>query len=356
LSEEALFDRVVGRLRMLVPRELHNAGELSYFNEKLVVCVAAGLLERIRPSNLIATGQMLPAIRYPDGVVRPYTLGLEDAKDRISADDGKLRNLNFDVMRLIPTVAARAKSEDFHALVESMKLHGYVKSLVITEGADGTVIDGRARAAAAAVAEVKPSTNKQFRLPTRLDTPLQRLTLALDLNRHRINSEQRQDILERVAAKLGRPWSRVEHDLQLTCEWRLVTPVEYDADFRVVERPFRPDGATQVVVSSDSTQIGLRSALLAAGLKSYDDRKIKRLTHTKMRKTDLTGTRPALFADVAGTISAIELIQEDIQSRGRTANQAWQQLREWLAVLGGEPAPEANGVGRVSSSALESLN
>ena len=46
VAVEELFDRVIGRLRMLVPRELHNVGEREYLEDKIAICVEAGVLTK----------------------------------------------------------------------------------------------------------------------------------------------------------------------------------------------------------------------------------------------------------------------------------------------------------------------
>src|SRR2546429_4032405 len=41
ISSDELFDGVIGRLRVLVPRELHLTGERAYVDEKVEACVAS---------------------------------------------------------------------------------------------------------------------------------------------------------------------------------------------------------------------------------------------------------------------------------------------------------------------------
>ena len=72
LSAEDLLERVMPRLRILVPRELHLAGERTYLQQKVAACVEAGLL-----TLTIENGQQVvsltgtpPLVRYPDGQLR----------------------------------------------------------------------------------------------------------------------------------------------------------------------------------------------------------------------------------------------------------------------------------------------
>src|SRR5436190_1423899 len=44
LTVEELYERVIPRLRVLVPRELHLAGESAYLEDKIKVCLDAQLL------------------------------------------------------------------------------------------------------------------------------------------------------------------------------------------------------------------------------------------------------------------------------------------------------------------------
>src|SRR5580704_16106380 len=68
ISYAELFDRVIGRLRVLVPRELHFVGDQEYFNQKVNACLDAGIIAT-RSDNgrdlLTLTGQP-PQVLYPD--------------------------------------------------------------------------------------------------------------------------------------------------------------------------------------------------------------------------------------------------------------------------------------------------
>ncbi len=43
ISDSELFERVIGRVRVLVPRELHLIGDQAYLNEKVDACLEGPL-------------------------------------------------------------------------------------------------------------------------------------------------------------------------------------------------------------------------------------------------------------------------------------------------------------------------
>ena len=51
ISDAELFERVIGRLRVLVPRELYVVGDRAYFDEKIAVCLKAGIIARVLIMN-----------------------------------------------------------------------------------------------------------------------------------------------------------------------------------------------------------------------------------------------------------------------------------------------------------------
>src|SRR4051812_43206933 len=85
VSDAELFARVIGRLRVLVPRELHLAGEQSYVGEKIAACIDRGIIwERsVNGQRLLGLTGLAPLVRYPDGEVREYLPGLELARERL---------------------------------------------------------------------------------------------------------------------------------------------------------------------------------------------------------------------------------------------------------------------------------
>ena len=152
LTSDDLMARVISRLTLLAPREIHITGERVYVEDKVSACVEAGVLELVGDEReLIRLGERRPQIAYPDGSVRDYEAGLEAAKERIQADDEKLRRYGFDACQLIHSVAEDPNSEHFAQLVNSMQERGFLEQSPILESASGKVIDGRARVAAAAV-------------------------------------------------------------------------------------------------------------------------------------------------------------------------------------------------------------
>src|ERR671925_155922 len=108
IPADQLFEQVIGRLRILVPRELHLSGERRYFDEKLSVCVEADIARR--RGDGLTLGDHVPLIQYLDGKPRPYTAGLQAARARVERDDAALRRAGFDVRKLVPTPRPRTPS------------------------------------------------------------------------------------------------------------------------------------------------------------------------------------------------------------------------------------------------------
>src|SRR5262245_44636701 len=73
ITDDELFERVIGRLRVLVPRELHLAGDRAYVNEKVDACVHAGIIVAGYDNGQrhLTPGQP-PLVRYPDGNIHDY--------------------------------------------------------------------------------------------------------------------------------------------------------------------------------------------------------------------------------------------------------------------------------------------
>src|ERR1700761_255335 len=127
VRREGLVERVLPRLRVLVPRELHLRGERAYVEDKILACIDEGI---IRPSgdgddrSISLTG-VTPRIRYPDGELRDYSPGLELARERLDADNVRLRTAGFDVRSFVPTIADDPDGPQFQALLASMREHGF---------------------------------------------------------------------------------------------------------------------------------------------------------------------------------------------------------------------------------------
>jgi hypothetical protein len=329
LAESELFERAIGRLKILFPRELHVAGREEYFREKLLSSVSDGVLQRTG-DDLLTLGPRPPKIQFPDGTIHDYPAGLEPAKQRLAADDARLANSGFDVMRLVPSFAGKTRSPEFQRLLSSIRLHGYQRNALVLEGADGTVIDGRARLAAATILKVKPATRNDVGLARWRDTPTQRFSLGLDLNTDRLTDDDVAHARVEFARRVERPWDAIAKDLELTREWRLTKPKSYNLDFPVEGRALRPGAPEQIVVSADGTKVGLKSLVLASGLPPHHYEKFSDRIHTERRKTALTGTRQALFVDVADALGVAEEICRHDLDRGKQVDPGWASLREWL--------------------------
>ena len=108
---------MIGRLRVLVPRELHLVGDRAYVNEKVDACLEAGIIVA-RSDNgqrLLALTDQPPLVRYPDGEVRDYPAGLELARERLDRDNMRLRAAGFDVRKFIPSIADDPEGAPFQA-------------------------------------------------------------------------------------------------------------------------------------------------------------------------------------------------------------------------------------------------
>lgn len=342
ISTDQLFRRVIGRLRILVPRELHLTGERQYFDEKVQVCIDAGLVRRVG-DGLLLTGQK-PLIRYPDGDVREYHAGLQPARERLEHDDAKLRRSNFDVRDFVPSIADSKDSEDLQALVDSMREHGYLKQFPIQRGADGEIVDGRARVAAAAIVDA-PVPEIRDRLPQRLDTPLQRLLLVLAVNHSRMTDEDRERVRAIVSERTGRPWSEIESDLTTTRAWRRSTPRAYTPFFEVRKVRFRPGEQPNVQVTKDprDPKVMLRSLLEAAGLSNYKTALLRGYVVEEEARTKFSANRKAIFVGIADAISGIERMQRDRRSRKLKLDPQWETIKRWLAEHN-RPQPARAGI------------
>ena len=331
MPADQLFEHVIGRLRILVPRELHLAGERLYFDEKLNACIEADIARR--SGDGVALGEQVPFIRYPDGKIRPYTAGLQAARARLESDDAALRRGNFDVRKLVPSLADSRRSRAFQALVASMREHGYLKQFPIVRGADSEVVDGRARVAAASVAGVPVVEMKEKdRPPSRLDTPLHRVVLLLAVNASRITDDDRNRVLQTVSEKVGRPWTKIESDILLTRDWRRAAARSYVAFFEVEEVPFRPGEAEPriQVTTDDRVRVGLRKLVEAAGLSNYKiGTELSDYVVEERARTQLT-SKPAIFVEISNAIADIEKMQAHRRAKKLKLDPQWETVRQWL--------------------------
>jgi hypothetical protein len=330
LTTDELRGRVIGRLRVLVPQELHVTGEQEYVNSKVSVCLEAGLLKSIpsQPERL-ALGYVLPQVRYPDGTVRDYTPGLESARERLESDDQKLRQAGFNIRHIVKPSSIRRKSDSYRRLVASMKEHGFLDQFRLTESATAGVIDGLARQAAAAEAGVVLKKQHYHRLPRRRDTPLHHTLLVLDANADRLTEEELSNVHEVIAQRIGRPWIEVEDDLAVTRDWRRAEPKGYDAVLEVELLPFTGQEEAKVQVTTDHTRVMLRSLMREAGLPEYDRDLLKPFVPTEEARTKLSG-RKAIFVGVDDAIAGIGKMQRQRTRERLKVDKAWEDVRLWL--------------------------
>jgi hypothetical protein len=331
IATETLFDQVIDRLRILVPRELRLSGERLYFDEKIQTCVDAGIVRR--SGDGLTLGEEAPFVQYPDGEIRSYTAGLQAARARLKHDDASLRRAGFDPHRFVPSVADARRSPAFRVLVASMREHGFLKQFPIVRGADGAVVDGRARIAAAEVAGVKViELSEDDRPPNRLDTPLHRVLLLLAVNANRLTDENRDALKQAVAEKVGRSWAEIESDLALTHEWRRAVPRQYVAKLDVREVRFRPDEAepTILVTTDERVRVGLRKLVVAAGLSPYKmQTELRGYVVEELARTQLT-SKPATFVEISNAIEGIGKMQSDRRAKNLKLDPQWETVRQWL--------------------------
>ena len=103
LTVDELYERVIGRLRVLVPRELHNAGERAYLEEKARVCVDGRAVACRAATTRIALAPDPQAwVRYPDDSIRRYTPGLFPARERLDAVNTTGCASPFDISKHVP--------------------------------------------------------------------------------------------------------------------------------------------------------------------------------------------------------------------------------------------------------------
>lgn len=343
VSVHDLFALVIPRLRVLVPRELHIATEHGYVEDKIAACVESGLLAWTGSGrDFVALTGRLPQIRYPDGAVRDYQPGLEPARERLEADNAKLRQSGFNVRNHVPSVADAPDSLAFRSLVASMREHGYLRQFPVTECPDGTVLDGHARVAAAATAGVTVErlamrSKKDRAVARRRDTPIQRVLLRLDANRGRLSDDVITGVYAAVSEIADRPWPEIAADIALTREWRRALPPEYTPRFEVRLKAYRTGGEAKVQVTADD-KVMLRSLLESAGLTNWKIKDLKDHVPIEEARTERSAGRKAGFARIADLVSGIETMQEERRTRKLRIDPEWEGIRTWLIENFGGPA------------------
>jgi hypothetical protein len=332
ITDDELFERVIGRLRVLVPRELHLAGERTYFDKKLCACADAGLVdERFENAQkfVTSTGQ-LPQVRYPDGEIRDYSPGLELARERLDQDNFRLRKAGFDVRKFIPSIADDPNGEQFKALVASMREHGFMKQFPLVQYEDDVVIDGRARLKAAEVLGLDVEYVKYERTAAgRRDTPLNRVLVALHSNAVRLQQDEINSVHEQVAAVTQRGWDATADDLELTLNWRRSVPSEYSPVFEVKRLPYRPDGEARIQVTPDN-KVMLRSLIAAGGLTAWKVNDLREYVPFEAARSKHSAGRKAYFARAEDLISGIAVMQRRRRTMNLQVDPEWEHIRDWL--------------------------
>ena len=336
ISDDELFERVIGRLRVLVPRELHLAGDRAYVDRKVDACLQAGII--VESSNngrrLLTTGRP-PQVRYPDGELRAYVAGLEPARERLDLDNVRLREASFDVRKFIPSSADEPDGASFQALLASMRDHGFMKQFQIVKYEDGVIIDGLARQQAAKTLQLdveylKYASDKARKAAQRRDTPLNRILVAIDSNAGRLPGHIVDGVHRRVADVTLRAWHETAADLALTQEWRKSMTAEYTPWFDVTKRAYRDGDEPKVQVTADG-KVGVRSLVEAGGLSNY---KIQtelsdHVVFEDARSAYSRGPK-AHFAHAEDLITGIAAMQQERRAAKRKIDPEWEQIRDWL--------------------------
>jgi hypothetical protein len=336
ITDDELFECVIGRLRVLVPRELHLAGERSYVEEKVNACVDAGLVS-ICSSNgrkLLALTGKAPLVRYPDGELRDYSTGLELARERLDGDNARLRTAGFDVRRFLPSAADDPDGLVFQGLLASMREHGFLKQFPVVRYDDDIVVDGRARLLAAAILHldveyVKYRSERERTAARRRDTPLNRVLIAVHSNLGRLSPDAVHAVYEQVSGVTRRTWDETASDLALTEEWRRSIPAEYSPVFEVKKLPFREGGEAKIQVTADN-KVMLRSLIEAGGLSNYKIDILRDYAPFERARSAQTAGRKAVFARAEDLIAGIAAMQQDRRATKQKVDPEWEQIREWL--------------------------
>ncbi len=336
ITDDELFERVIGRLRVLVPRELHLAGERSYVEEKIKACVEAELVS-INSDNgrkLLALTGKPPLVRYPDGEVRDYSPGLELARERLDGDNARLRTAGFDIRRFLPSAADDPDGPAFQGLLASMREHGFLKQFPVVKYDDDVVVDGRARLLAAAILDldveyVKYGSERERTAARRRDNPLNRVLIAMHSNLGRLSPDAVHAVHEQVSGVTRRAWDETASDLALTQVWRRSIPAEYSPVFDVKKLPFREGGEAKIQVTADN-KVMLRSLIEAGGLSSYKIDILRDYVPFERARSAQSAGPKAVFARAEDLISGIAAMQQDRRAAKRKVDPEWQQIRGWL--------------------------
>ena len=336
VTDDELFDRVIGRLRVLVPRELHLVGDRAYVDEKVHACVEAGIIVASCDNGrrlLTLTGRP-PLVRYPDGEVRNYPPGLELARERLDRDNAHLRRVGFDVRKSVPSIADDPNGAQFQELLASMREHGFMKQFPVVKYEDDVVIDGRARLRAAAILHLdveclKHGSDKDRKAAHRRDTPLNRVLVAVHSNAGRLPRDVMDAVYERVADVTRRTWDETAADLALTHEWRRSIPGEYSPRFDVKKLAYREGDEAKIQVTSDG-KVMLRSLIEAGGLSNYKINILRDHVPFERARSAHSAGRKAVFARAEDLITGIATMQQERRAAKLKVDPEWEQIRQWL--------------------------
>lgn len=336
ITDDELFDRVIGRLRVLVPRELHLAGDRAYVDEKLNACMKAGIIvATYENGRRLLVPARPPRVLYPDGKICDYSAGLELARERLDQDNAHLRAASFDVRKFIPSIADDPAGAPFRALLSSMRDHGFMKQFPIVKYEDGAIVDGFARQRAAEtlrmeIEYLRYSTDRARKDAQRRDTPLNRVLVAVDSNAGRLTTDIADIVHKRVADVTHRTWDETAADLALTQEWRRSMATEYTPWFDVTLRAFRPSDKPKVQVTAED-KVMVRSLVRASGLSDYKvGTELSHYVVFEDARSAYSGGRKAHFARAEDLVAGIAAMLEERQAAGRKFDPEWEQIHSWL--------------------------
>jgi hypothetical protein len=345
VASDELFEQVIGRLRVLVPRELHVMGERAYVHDKIRSCIEAGIISTNSDNGrwLLTLSGKPPQVRYPDGEIQDYSPGLELARERLDRDNARMRSEGFDVRKFLPSISDKPGGEQFQTLLSSMREHGFLKQFPVVKYEDGIFVDGRARVKAAAILHLdveylRYASDKDKKAARRSDTPLNRVLVAVSSNACRLSTDAFDLVYERVAAATSRSWNETAADLDLTRAWRRSIPLEYPAVFNVEKHAYRAGDQPKIQVTSDG-KVMLRSLVEAAGLAAYKIQTQNLEDHVPVERarTQYSG-RKADFARINDLIVGIAAMQQARQAQKLKLDPEWDQIVAWLISSFG-PAP-----------------
>lgn len=333
ITDDELFERVIGRLRVLVPRELHLVGDRPYVDEKIEACLQAGIIVASYDNGgrVLTYGQP-PQVRFPDRSIRDYPAGLELARERLDRDNAHLRSASFNVRKFIPSIADKPDGPHFQNLLASMREHGFMKQFAIVKYLDDSIVDGIARQKAAEKLKIKIEfVNDRIRKEAqRRETPLNRVLVALDSNRGRLTSDIVELVHNRVEDLTRRSWEETAADLALTQEWRGTTVADYKPEFQVTMRAYRDDDEPRVQVTADD-KVMMASLMRASGLSNYKvGTELSPYVAFEDARSAYSPGQKAHFARAQDLITGIATMQQERRAAGLKLDPEWEEIRSWL--------------------------